>query len=176
MRVARRDLLAGAAVALAAAAVPAARAQDRGGDGAVLIALLAAEQATALAHDTAIGTGLLDPAAVVLLGRLREADQEHADALRAALDDLGGTAPVAPRPEDLEGLGAAVEAREVLRAVLDVERRAVAVYLQAHRRLADRELLHTVATIMAAEGRHLVVLRHLLGAQRVPTAFETGAR
>lgn len=174
MRLTRRGALAGAAGALALG--PRAVHAQAPGDAAPLLTMMRAELATIVGFDTAVGTGLMRTRDELVVLRLRDQEQEQADTVRAALDDLGVTVPPAPRPETVGGLGEIADGPQALRAVIDLERASVAAYLDALPRLADRKLVRTAATIMAAEGRHLVVLRGLLGAERVPSAFETGAR
>jgi hypothetical protein len=104
-------------------------------------------------------------------------EQQHADTLITAVEQLGGTPPPKPAsPAQVKGLVPATAGgrRTFLQFAVALEEMAVAVYNQASRRLTDARLLQTGASIMGAEGQHLVVLREALGRNAVPSAFETG--
>ena len=62
------------------------------GDAAILEAAIGLEQTAVVAYDTAAASGLLDPAVEDVAILFRDQEQEHADALITALEDLGGTA------------------------------------------------------------------------------------
>ena len=182
-REAVRTGVAGAGVIAGAAAIPAlmraasAFAQT-GGDAAVLEAAIALEQTAVTAYDSAHGSGLLEQGLLPLMRRIRDQEQEHADALSEALEDIGGTPPRPPGASEVEGLGSLRSREALLRFAIELEEMAVGAYLDAHTRLQSPALLRTVTQIMANEGQHLVVLRQALGASladSVPSAFEAGS-
>jgi len=147
------------------------------GDGAVLESAVGLEQTAVVAYDTAIGSGLLEASVAVVVRLVRDQEQEHADALSRALEDLGGTPPGPPAAADVEGLAAARSQEDILRFAVELENMAVMAYVDAHMKLQSPELLKTGTQIMANEGQHLVLLRQALGAtpaQSVPSAFEAG--
>lgn len=185
----RRDLLrrgwALGGAALAASSIPLllsvrdAFAQATG-DAAILEKAINLEQIAVIAYDTAIGGGLLAPAALAIARRFRDHEQQHAGALTTALTDLGGIAPAPPDgvadvDEVVKGLGDVKTQAGLVNVLIELELAAVAAYHDAHAKLLETRLLQTGASIMANEGQHLVVLRTLVGADPVPAAFETGA-
>jgi rubrerythrin len=175
----RRGIAAGGAL-LAATSIPLllgvrnAFAQEEDDDAAILEAAIRLEQTAVVAYDTAAGSGLLDAATTRVAELFRDQEQEHADALTTALDQLGGSAPRPPAPDAIEGLGDLRSQAEVANFAIELETMAVAAYYDAHQKLQTAELLQTGASIMANEGQHLVVLRQAVGKDPVPNAFETG--
>ncbi|MGI8593824.1 MAG: ferritin-like domain-containing protein [Solirubrobacteraceae bacterium] len=174
----RAGLGAGAGV-LAAATIPAllgvrtafAQAKD---DPEVLLAAIRLEQTAVVTYGTAASSGLLDRPFLATTRLVGRQEREHADALIAALRQLGGTAPPAPRARDVPGLGSLRDQREVASFALELETMAVAAYYEAHQKLRAAALLRTTAQIMANEGQHLVLVRQALNRPPVPNAFETG--
>jgi len=150
------------------------------GDAAILERSIQLENLSVLTYETVIAGDLLSPALARTARRLRDHEREHAQTLTTALTDLGGTAPapakgVAEIDEVAEGLGDVKTRADVLNFAIELETAAVAAYHEAHGKLIEARLLQTVASIMANEGQHLVVLRMAAGQDPVPNAFETGA-
>jgi len=173
----RGALAAGAAVAVGVPAT--ARAARAGGDLPLIKAALRIEQAAAFAYDDVVHAGELRPPLDDLARRLEEHARAHARALSTAAEALGGAASPAPRSAAevegvLPGFAAARGENALLRWFLSLETAAVAAYHDAHRRLEEPALLPTVASIMAVDGQHLVVLREALQREPVPDAFEVG--
>ncbi|MBA2505412.1 MAG: ferritin-like domain-containing protein [Thermoleophilaceae bacterium] len=176
-RLTRRDALA-LAVATASPLLlgaGAASAQDEG-DAVVLQGAIVLEQTAVVVYDTAVSSGLLDREAKRVAELFRDQEQEHADALIAAFERLGGSAPKPPEAAAIPGLSELKSQAGVTAYAIELETTAVAAYYQAHQQLQDPELLRTTAGIMANEGQHLVVLRESVGRAPVPNAFETGER
>lgn len=147
------------------------------GDAAILESAISLEQTAVVAYDTAAASGLLDPAVEDVAVLFRDQEQEHADALITALEDLGGMAPKPPKAEDVDGLGDVMSQADILTFAVELENMAIMAYSDAHGKLESPDLLTAGAQIMANEGQHLVVLRQGLGAtpaESVPDAFETG--
>lgn len=177
----RREALGRGAVlggaALGAAAMPSllaprassATARD---DARILAAAIGLEQTAVVTYATAVSSGLLGPRLEEVARRFRDQEQEHADALIAALRQLGGRPP--PPPSQVAGLESLRTREQVLSFAVGLELKAVAAYYEAQQALSDPGLLRTGAQIMANEGQHLVVLRQALGRQPLPGAFETG--
>ena len=145
------------------------------GDAAILEAAIELEQTAVVAYDTAAGSGLLDRATTGVAELFRDQEQEHADGLITALEELGGTVPAPPAPEDVDGLGDLGSQADVANFAIELETMAVAAYYDAHGKLEDAALLRTGASIMANEAQHLVVLRQAVGENPSPDAFVTGA-
>jgi hypothetical protein len=180
----RRTFLAGSALALAApgAAVAAPR---TAGEAGVLAAAVELEQLASYVYDAGVKSALLDEDGVAAIGGMREQEQEHADALAALLEALGGPRPKPPAtPEDadaaLERLGidgrlTGVRTQAAFLALAEeIELREIGLYVGAVSRLGDVRLIQTVASILGAEGAHLVVIRRALGRAPVPVAVESG--
>ncbi|CAA9499225.1 MAG: hypothetical protein AVDCRST_MAG67-1741 [uncultured Solirubrobacteraceae bacterium] len=155
-----------------------ASAQDSG-DAAILQSAINLEQVTVIAYDTALASGLLSPPALRVARRLRDHEQRHAATLTTALTDLGGTPPAAPKgvaavDKVVKGLRDAKSQADLVEFLIELELIVVAAYNEAHAKLVETRLLQTCASITGSEGQHLVALRMLLGADPIPSAFETG--
>jgi rubrerythrin len=182
----RRGLVAGGAI-VAASTIPLllrvrnAFAQASS-DQQILEGAVGLEQTAVFAYDTAAASGALQKPVADVAKLFRDQEQEHADGLTAALEDLGGTPPEPPTdPAAVEVGGTALSdlrnQTDILRFAVELENSAVMAYIDAHRKLKSPDLLKTGAQIMSNEGQHLVVLRQALGAspaQSVPAAFEAG--
>jgi rubrerythrin len=102
-------------------------------------------------------------------------EREHADALRAALVDLGGAVPELPATSRIDDLGEIGSQRALLELLAGLEREAIAFYDEAATRLTAPDLLKTGAQIVGSEAQHLAVLRQQLGQEPVPVVFGAGA-
>ena len=145
-----------------------------GGDREVLEAALRLEQTAVATYGAAARSGLLDRQATELSKLFGEQDQAHAEALTAALEALGASAPAPPREDSIRRLGRLRTSAGFARIAIELELEAVAAYHEAQLELQDRELLSLCARIMASEGQHLALLRSLAGKSPVPHAFERG--
>ena len=100
-----------------------------------------------------------------------EHEQEHADALAAAIRDAGGKPNRArssysfPRMRSQE---------DVLRFAVELENTAIAAYIDALPKLGKGDLRATAAAIIANEAEHVAVLLGALGEEQVPGAFVVG--
>lgn len=178
----RRAFVAGAALAVVAKRPGTARAEVRG-DALVLEAAVRLEQTSVFAYDALLRGGGFDGDLAETLGTLRDHEQAHADALAAALEALGGPRPAAPETGEqadaaLEELGIPygldATGDAALELLLALGLRQVELYTRAAGELEDVRLIQTVASIVAAEGQHLVVIRAALGRATVPTPLEPG--
>jgi rubrerythrin len=178
----RRAFVAGAAVVLAAPRVAWAK---EGGEVAALTDAIKLEQVAAYVYDAGVKSGLLDAEQAALAGRLRDHEQQHADALAVLLEALGGHPPGAPdTPESadaaLTALGVETGLRELrdanafLALSLELEQRQAAHYTASVAKIGDIRLIQTLASILAAEGQHLVVIRRALERAPIPTPLESG--
>ena len=137
------------------------------------------EQVSVLAYDTILGGGLLSGRVEDLVRTLRGHEQAHADTLTTALTDLGGTPPPTPSgvadvDAVVKGLGDVRTQADVLAFAIGLESAAIRAYYDAQAKFGEAKLLQSVASIMAAEGQHLVVLRQAARRPPVPAALETG--
>ena len=146
----RREALAAAALA-ALVAPSSARAQRS--DIAVLIRLVAREEAAAEAYGSGAG---------VVVERLYGDELDHAAALRTHLDALGRR----PAPR---GLDAPARRRmdddgdDRLDAAIALETSLVEEYSDALADIADPSVLQTAATILASHAQHLARMRLAAG-------------
>ena len=140
----RRELIAAGGLALLAR--PAVASAQRS-DIAVLIKLLAREEAAAEAYGSATGE---------LLPRIYKDELDHAAALRTQLDALGRK----PAPRGLDAPARRVaEATDRVVAAIALEESLVREYSAALVDLADPSVLQTAATILASHAQHLARLR-----------------
>jgi rubrerythrin len=145
----RREAIVGAA-ALALLARPASAAAQRS-DIAVLIKLVAREEAAAEAYGGAAGE---------LLPRIYNDERDHAAALRTQLDALGRR----PAPRGLDAPArrlADASGDERVAAAVALEETLVRDYSAALVDLADPSVLQTAATILASHAQHLARLRRI---------------
>jgi hypothetical protein len=179
----RRDLLrrgvtmGGMALAAAAVPLPSTRRDAFAkpeGDAAILERAIRLEQSAVLAYESALKSGRLDERTERTVQLFHRHEQEHARALIAALEEMDGTPPEPPAPEQVAGLADLRTQREIVSFALGLEAMAVAAYFDALSRLEDSKLVQAAASIMASDGQHLVVLRQMLGEDPVPSAFEDG--
>jgi rubrerythrin len=142
----RREVVAAAAFALLAR--PASAGAQRS-DIAVLIKLVAREEAAADAYGDSAGE---------LLPRIYNDELDHAAALRTHLDALGRR----PAPRGLDAPArrfAGASADERVEAAIALEQTLVEDYRAALVDLADPGVLQTAATILASHAQHLARLR-----------------
>ncbi len=169
----RRTFVAGAALAVAGPRP--AFAADNADQAGVLRAAVELEQLAAFVYSTRPRE----------FEALAAHEQEHAEALASHLEALGSPRPKALRTAAeadarLERLGAtgrlatAGSTQRFLELALELELRQVAAYTLAAGELEDVRLIQTTASILAAEGTHLVVIRAALGRAQVPNPLETG--
>jgi rubrerythrin len=145
-------------------------------DATILSSAITLENTAVAAYETASQSKLLDHQVKAVASLFRRHEQEHVDALSAALKGLGGSPPTATNAKVLAPLQRVGSQNAVLAFAIELETMALAAYYEAHRKLRDTKLLQTGAQIMAAEGQHLVVLRQALKRNPAPNAFETGKR
>jgi Ferritin-like domain len=140
----RRELIAAGGLALLAR--PASASAQRS-DIAVLIKLVAREEAAAEAYGTVAGE---------LVPRIYNDELDHAAALRTHLDALGRR----PAPRGLDDPARrVVEASDRVGAAIALEESLVRDYSAALVDLADPSVLQTAATILASHAQHLARLR-----------------
>jgi hypothetical protein len=146
----RRAVVAAAALALLVRPTSAAAQRS---DIAVLISLVAREEAAAAAYGRATGE---------LLPRIYNDELDHAAALRTHLDALGRRP--APRGLDAPARRVAQAAgEERVDAAIALEASLIVDYAAALADLADPSVLQTAATILASHAQHHARLRAQAG-------------
>jgi len=158
---------------------------DDGGDGSdtaaleteadveVLNEVLARQLAVIDAYDLALPH--LRGGARTLAAQFRQQEQEHVDGLLEALQRLGGAEEA--EPEEIESDPLRTESQS-LRFLYEVESETIEDELGAIGRLSASGPGALLASTVANQAQHLVLLRRALGAiplEWVPTPFETGA-
>jgi hypothetical protein len=176
----RRALLLATAGALAVALISACGSSsgtttavpDKDADVEVLNEILGREMAAVAAYDRSL-TALRG---LFLSGarEFRAQEQEHIDAIVKALRGLGGKAD--PEPEEIEADGLKRPA-DYLRFFYEVESATIDAELSAVSKLTAPWPRSLIASIVANQAQHLVLLRRALGAkplETVPAPFENG--
>jgi ferritin-like protein len=142
----------------------------RDADAAILNRLLAFEHRTVAAYTASVPlfSGRVHAAAKQFL------DQElsHAGELFRLVKQADGE-PDRPRPS--YNLGKPRGRKDLLRLLHTLEREGIAGYLSALPSLSPGTVRAAVASILANDAQHLVVLRLALHMEPIPAAFVTGA-
>ncbi len=151
------------------ATAPAGPDESDEADVEILNGVLDLELMAVAAYKT--GAARLSGAMLQLGKTLLEQEQDHVDALSAAISDLGGRPNRAKASYDLPRLGSQPA---VLRFAVEIENTAIAAYIDALPKLTQGELRATASAIITNEAEHLAVLRDALGMEPAPDAFVTG--
>lgn len=181
----RRAFLAATAAALAAPRAAAAQRRSSKDEVGVLRGALELEQVAGFVYGAGVAAGLLDRELAAALQNLRGQESEHEAALAASLEALGSAAPAPPASAEqadaalerlrVEGRLGAISTRAAFLALAEeLELAEIATYGAAVADLDDVRLIQTCASILGAEGAHLVVIRQALGRAEVPRPLEPG--
>lgn len=141
-------------------------------DAKILNTALGAELEAVAAYQVGAESGLLSKPVLGLAVQFQGHHKEHADALAATVEKLGGTA-FQPMKDYGFPVGSLKTEADVLRFAAGLEKGAVSAYLGAVPIFSDRELAKVAASILGDEAMHWAVLRHALGENPVPSAFVT---
>jgi Ferritin-like domain len=145
---------------------------DKEADASVLNEILSRQTAVVEAYDgvlTHLHGPTLDAAQL-----FRAQEQEHVDAILKALRGLGETAEPTAEPIEAEGLESQVD---YLRFLYEMESATIEAELTAIARLTSASPRSMLASTVANQAQHLVLLRRALGAKplkTVPAPFENG--
>jgi hypothetical protein len=146
---------------------------DKAADAGVLNEILARQNAAVAAYDH--GLRGLGGQALRTARLFRVQEQEHVDAVLKSLRSLGEAAE--PAEESIEATGLKSE-DEYLEFLYELESATIESELTAIARLTSSGARSMLATTVANQAQHLVLLRRALGAESVetvPSAFENGA-
>jgi len=149
------------------------REAEREADVETMNQILGRQRAAIAAFDRTIG-GMRGRNRALAL-RLRTQEEEHTVAIIKALRDLDGVEEV--EAETIES-GALRSEAERLNFLYEVESATIADELGAISRLDSASAREVLASTVANQAQHLVLLRRALGAKPdewVPSAFEDGA-
>jgi hypothetical protein len=180
-RATRRQLLVGATAAAGAGAVllPGAPAWGLSSPGILSMqAAVRLEQTLAVAYGSLAGRPALDRELRDLFGLLADHENQHAAALLALVEYLGGGPPPVPTLVEAEqavpGLVAAGDRRSALGLAEQLENAEVFGFYTAQQTLDDVKLAEISAAVMCSDAQHLVLVRQARGEDPIPSAFETG--
>jgi hypothetical protein len=146
---------------------------DKAADAGVLNEILARQTGAVAAYDHSLRG--LGGQALRAARLFRAQEQEHVDAVLKSLRALGEAAE--PAAESIEASGLKTEA-EYLEFLYELESATIESELTAIARLTSSGARAMLATTVANQAQHLVLLRRALGAksvETVPRAFEDGA-
>ena len=172
MRMTRGQLLVRAAVTggVAAAGPLAARAMaDIKDDLGLMEYLLTMEYVQSGLYRDALKALSLSSDAARLAEELRDEEVEHVDALRATIEEAGGTPP---ERVPLEFGPAIASEAAFLKLANTLEDTAVSAYNGAAPRLESREFLAVFASLAQVEARHSALVRLLRDKPPAPLAFD----
>jgi len=139
-----------------------------------LDALVAYAQEVVFGYEVTLREAPLGPNDRRTLTRFKTQSEFAAATLRSALEREGGKPLPAPDPATAPP-AADPSRRGYLRDVITAEELLVGSYYNGLQSLSDKRHLSGAAAFMRQAGRRLVVLRHLVGEELLPRAFETGA-
>jgi rubrerythrin len=141
----------------------AAPAKPAGGDVEIVNYALTLEYLEAEFYAQVLASGVITDKKVGELARtFGESEQQHVDALTAAVKQLGGT-PVA-KPETAFEDVLAGGPMKILTTAATVENLGAAAYLAQAPRIKNPDILAAALSIHSVEARHAAALNHLIGA------------
>ena len=147
-----------------------ANGKDLESDVRILNTALGAELEAIAAYQVGAESGLLSKGVLPLAVQFQGHHKEHAAALAATVQKLGGK-PVSAKDKYQFPVEKLKAEADVLRFAAGLERGAISAYLGAVPVFADRALAQVAASILGDEAMHWAVLRNALGEQPVPSAF-----
>lgn len=139
-------------------------------DVRILNTALGAELEAIAAYQVGAESGLLTKDVLNVAVQFQGHHKEHAEALAATVQKLGGKA-VAAKAKYTFPVEKLKSQNDVLKFAAGLEKGAVSAYLGAVPLFADRALAQVAASILGDEAMHLAVLRQVVGEVAVPTAF-----
>ncbi len=167
-----KGALTAGAVYGAAAVTPFVRsaiAQEGGGDVDILNFALTLEFLEGEFYVQGVEVDGLSEEEVELAEKLRDDELEHVDALRATIEQLGGT----PAEEPEFDFTSALESRDAfLKTAVTLEDTGVSAYNGAAPEIQATEVLAAAGSIVQIEGRHASLIRFTRGEEPAPTAFD----
>jgi rubrerythrin len=140
------------------------RATDEEADVAIVNYALTLEFLELELYRRAVDSGHFKGSELELMKTLGEHEQQHVDALTAAVGKLGGRPVQRPKPKfDLDSRLA------ILKTAYRLENLGAAAYLGQAPRIRDRDVLEAAIAIHSVEARHAATLNTLLDKDVTPT-------
>ena len=146
-----------------------------GGDEAVLAFALTLERIEAAVYAKAVTVRGLSPRVKKALQEISGHEAEHVKQLTQTLQQIGASAPPAPKTSFPAPAGEAA----LLGLAITLEETGVGAYNGAAPRLQSPDYLDAFGSIVQVEARHAGALRELAGRNPAPAAFDralTGAQ
>jgi rubrerythrin len=176
-RATRREALAGGAALAAGVLLPASVAgakDDKQLSADLLAKALQVELTSVVAYEAIANSGRAGEHATLIFRQLLDQERQHVESLTEAVEQLGAKPPQAPRRAEIRGLGRVRSQASAVRFAIALEQGQLGAYSDAILELTDANAIRIVATIVGAEGGHLVLLRELAGRPPLASAFESG--
>ncbi|MBA3748004.1 MAG: ferritin-like domain-containing protein [Solirubrobacterales bacterium] len=135
---------------------------DVKGDLEILNYALTLEFLEAEFYKEVIASGIVkDKKVASIATQFGETEQQHVDALKATIKDLGGTPVEAPKTKFQETIDKGL--MTVLETAADVENLGAAAYLGQAGNIKNKDVLAAALAIHTVEARHAAALNQLLG-------------
>lgn len=123
------------------------------------------------AYKTAAGSGLLSPDLVAVGTKFANQHQDHANALKAAIEGSKGAVPAKPTKINYPAFKTQ---DDILNFALALESAAVGAYYASTAGFSNPDLAAAAASISGVEATHVALLSAALKKDPFPTAFTTG--
>jgi len=164
-----------AALSLGGAGVAAAQGVA---DLSVVLNGVALEQALSVAYAGIARRARIGSRVRGLLGELADHERQHAAALLALAEKIGGIAPPMPSLSTVEaalpGVRTAVDDRSALSVLETLERAELLGFYSDLAVISDLKLIQLVGAVTCGDAQHLVLVREAAGVDPIPFALETG--
>jgi rubrerythrin len=136
---------------------------DVKGDIAIVNYALTLEYLEAQFYADVIASGVVkDPKVGAIAKKFGETEQQHVDALTAAVKQLGGTPAMKPKASFQSVINGGL--KKILTTAATVENLGAAAYLGQAGNIKNKEILAAALSIHSVEARHAAALNELIGA------------